>query len=1646
MTGAAMIVANDGRAKSIAVNTNGISDIWKTIHKAAALDPNADADGDGFSNGQEALAGTDPFDSDSYPRISTVTCSNGTFNVSFPCALGKRYQLQSVQLLGSTNWVNETDVVARASSMVTLAVPANLQTKYFRIAISDTNTDGGGLSDWEKYQLGLDPFNPTSNGKLDASGNPMSDDTFASAQLESENIITVAATDPTAIEPDPGQPATAAGQFTITRGGFPLDAITVNFGFGNPGTGKAKAGVDYAVPATSVTLAAGISSQTVTVTPIANTNLVTPALVQLQLLPGANYTIGDESNASVVIYPSTTPKGTGLLGQYFTNSSWTYTNSLNFNPTNLFLTRTDPMIDFNWTNGISPNLSNGLYSVRWTGQMQPQFSEAYFLDVKSDDGCRLWVNDQLLIDKWSTQGATEWTNAIALQADVHYDLKLEYLQAGGTAQAHLYWYSASQAKQIIPNTRLYPTSSFGGGSLNAPAVITSALSAVAFLGQPFSFTVTGANTPFGFTADGLPPGLSFNNANGVIAGIPTLAGDYQVTLTASNLVGGGASVVDILVLDTGSSVVQEIWTSVNGSYVTNIPTGKPANLTNTLGSLEGVTDYGGNYGQRVRGFLTAPATGYYYFWIAASDSAELWISNDGDPVNKVLRAWVTPTNNPTASGRKGTSPHQWNLQAKQRSGWLALTAGQKYYIEILQKAATGVRDNWSVAWLLDPTGTNSTPAGVVPGYVLSRYYPPLPVTIPGTLYSANLLALPGVASVGTGTATLRLSADETEAILNFQANNLVGAVTAEHIDADPYLSHPGQPELFDISVARPQSDGSYVWKIKGVGTLSAADVVEIIKEGKAFLTIETSVFSGGELSGHFTLANGTQTFAPPPAPPAWKDDHSNTNAAARFLNQATFGASSSDIASVRSLGYSNWINKQISLPVTHHLPLVMTGANPTFAFPSALWFNTWWQQSVTAPDQLRQRVAFALSEIMVVSENGTLQNSANCLAHYYDTLLNNSFGNFRTLLKSVSLTPAMGAYLNMKGNDKGSIITGLHANENYAREINQLFSVGLNRLWPDGSLILNAQGNLVPTYNQNVVMGFAAAFTGWNYYQTNQANGHLPSNWYPGLNLTNPMVLVPTHHDLDAKLVLDNVVLPPAWGNQSVSTNAAFDAYCSHDLDAALDSIFYNQNVGPFICRELIQLLVNCNPSREYVYRVVKKFNDNGHGVRGDMSAVIKAILLDYEARSTNMLAAPGYGKQREPLLRVTATARALPAPPALKGIYAENGAAMITNKTSVPHRLNNNDTVLLTFTDTSGSPAPPAQRYTVTVDSPKIFRVTLPGMVSGTYGQTNGILSLAVAGHGLAAGNQVYLLFTSGNSSNGVYQVAAVPNSDHFTVSTGDLATKSGNCLIPKLTGGGFMVQNNTNVTVFTTQPHGLKSGNPVYLSFANAGGPASGRYAIASVPNPARFTVTVPGVNNQSINGLTVYPLVAPRISGHGNVQIQWNTWNLGYTDIGSSTTWSQSPLRSPTVFKFYFPDYHFPGVLASAGLTTPEFQLTSDTSVALQMNFIGSGILNNTGNTNGLSSYTGGDGDIFLDIHPWMTTNYTAAAGIPRLVDAFNTRLLAGQLSAAAKTTIVNYVTNTVNFPYTTPVPTAAQMRDRVRAVVHLLITSPDYTIQK
>jgi len=581
----------------------------------------------------------------------------------------------------------------------------------------------------------------------------------------------------------------------------------------------------------------------------------------------------------------------------------------------------------------------------------------------------------------------------------------------------------------------------------------------------------------------------------------------------------------------------------------------------------------------------------------------------------------------------------------------------------------------------------------------------------------------------------------------------------------------------------------------------------------------------------------------------------------------------------------------------------------------------------------------------------------------------------------------------------------------------------------------------VPTYSQNVVMGFASVFTGWNFYQTNQTNGRLPTSFSPAANYTNPMVLVPSHHELGTKLLLDNAMLPAAQGAAANQGLTNFDYYCSQDLEQAMDSIFNNQNVAPFICRQLIQRLVTSNPSRDYVYRVAQVFNDDGTGVRGNLRAVIQAILLDYEARSPDLIAEPTFGKQREPMVRVTSLARAFPAPPTVSGTYSESGSPTITITTASPHRMNNGDVAFLTFTDTSGNTTPAAQGYTVGNTTATTFTVTAPQLVTGSYGQTNGIITAAIGGNGVKVGDAIYLSFTTGGAASGVYQVASVIDSSHFTVTTTDTATRSGNCFLPKVAAGGYS-QTKTNIVISTTGAHGLTVGNTVYIRF-NLGTAVTGIYQVTAVSDATHFTVTTTNSAGQTKNNMLVYPLDPPNLTRSGTVLVQQSTWNIGATDGGTSSSLLQSPLRSPTVFNFFYPGYEFPGVLASAGLTTPEFQLTTDTGISAQMNFLEGALLGNTGNTNGLSSFA--NGSIVLDLGPWMTPAYTSDAGIPSLVSSLNTLLAAGQLSTAAQNAMVSYVANKSNFPYSSP-PTGAQMRDRVRAVVHLIISSPDYVIQK
>ncbi len=342
-------------------------------------------------------------------------------------------------------------------------------------------------------------------------------------------------------------------------------------------------------------------------------------------------------------------------------------------------------------------------------------------------------------------------------------------------------------------------------------------------------------------------------------------------------------------------------------------------------------------------------------------------------------------------------------------------------------------------------------------------------------------------------------------------------------------------------------------------------------------------------------------------------------AAERLLNQATWGPTPADIAHLEQIGITAWLNEQFQAAPSY-LPDqpqfdATTGKTNTNYAPLQLAF---FQNAVSGADQLRQRVAFALSEMWVVS--AVTVNPAYAYPPYYKVLLDNAFGNYRDLMKAVSLNPAMGRYLNMANNNKGNPAKGTAPNENYARELMQLFTIGLVQLNPDGSPVLDANGNPIPTYNQAVVTNTARALTGWTYPAApNTASKANNPAYYIG-----QMVPVETNHDMTSKVIVGGAYLPP---NQTAE----------QDLDGVLNALMAQPSMAPFVSRQLIQHLVTSNPSPGYLQRVASVFTDDGSGVTGNLQAVITAILTDPEARAgdTDTATPAGFGHLREPVLFV---------------------------------------------------------------------------------------------------------------------------------------------------------------------------------------------------------------------------------------------------------------------------------------------------------------------------------------------------------------------------------------------------------------------------
>ncbi len=381
-------------------------------------------------------------------------------------------------------------------------------------------------------------------------------------------------------------------------------------------------------------------------------------------------------------------------------------------------------------------------------------------------------------------------------------------------------------------------------------------------------------------------------------------------------------------------------------------------------------------------------------------------------------------------------------------------------------------------------------------------------------------------------------------------------------------------------------------------------------------SITISGFAAQSGAVPLTISNGAVTSAPFNVQVGVANAQVSAAAARRFLEQGAFGPTPNDAAAVQTIGFQAWLNQQFAMaPVSNYN--VITGSQG--GMPAHFLTN-----AVTNPDQLRQRVAFALSQIFVTSIQKLIWNDNMTL--FQDMLLNDAFTNYRQIMYDVTLSPAMGQYLDMANNAKANPATGALANENYARELMQLFSIGTNLINQDGSLQRDSNNLPIPAYSQFNITEFARVYTGWTYAP---APGQQPQ-WNTYISSYGPMVPIAAEHDMGSKRLLNGYVAPA-------------NVTPLQDLNNALDNIFNHPNVGPFVAKQLIQHLVKSNPSPGYIFRVAQVFNSDSHGVRGDMQETIQAVLLDTEARANDNGGGdmPTDGHLQEPALFISAMVRA---------------------------------------------------------------------------------------------------------------------------------------------------------------------------------------------------------------------------------------------------------------------------------------------------------------------------------------------------------------------------------------------------------------------
>ena len=517
------------------------------------------------------------------------------------------------------------------------------------------------------------------------------------------------------------------------------------------------------------------------------------------------------------------------------------------------------------------------------------------------------------------------------------------------------------------------------------------------------------------------------------------------------------------------------------------------------------------------------------------------------------------------------------------------------------------------------------------------------------LFLGTFRSQDNVQTAASGLLSFLLQGDNSKGVLTYTYDNL----GSERIDQHIHLS-PSGTVIHDIKDEDLEQSGSlsqYEWHMEPGGIFTTKQqMLDTLFNGEFYVNVHSADNPGGEILAYMSF----DAFAEPPLQEELTVADVDYDIV-RFLNQATFGATPRDYEQLRSLidqdganrlqVYELWIDQQISAPRTSMQDL----DNHTYSVfseysQSSLKRESFWPIALYANDQLRQRMTFALSEILVIStENSMIRNRPQGLGSYWDTLANESFGSYKALLKDVTLHPMMGVYLSHLINSKANEDAGTFPDENYAREVMQLFTFGLVHRNKDGSVVLGDDNLPIATYDNETIRNLARVFTGLGlsyaadstgnsvYENTNFNRSYCGPNGSLHYCWTQPMKFFPSYHDFEEKLLFvdngDQIIIP---GSADTGVDQAVN-----ELEMVIEALVAHNTTAPFIARRLIQRFVTSNPSNAYIEKVSSAF-----GQDGDLKQAIKAILLDPEARSPSVVSSSSFGKFKEPILQLTAVFR----------------------------------------------------------------------------------------------------------------------------------------------------------------------------------------------------------------------------------------------------------------------------------------------------------------------------------------------------------------------------------------------------------------------